>query len=39
MNSGLAFHRQPTETGPQFKVSSERPEKREVDLEIPGLVI
>ena len=27
------------ETGPQFKVSSNRPEKRRVDLAIPGLVV
>ena len=27
------------ETGPRFKVSSERPEKQETDLAIPGLVV
>ena len=27
------------ETGPRFKVSSERPEKREMDFAIPGLVV
>ena len=27
------------ETGPRFKVSSERPEKRGIDLAIPGLVV
>ena len=44
MNSVLTPHHQRghTETGPQFKVSSERPEKRGgggVDLAIPGLVV
>ena len=28
-----------TETGPRFKVSSERPEKRGMKLAIPGLVV
>ena len=28
-----------TKTGPQFKVSSKRPEKRGVNLAIPGLVV
>ena len=28
-----------TETGPGFKVSFERPEKRGIDLAIPGLVV
>ena len=28
-----------TETGPRFKVSSERPEKRGIDLATPGLVV
>ena len=34
MNSGLTSHQQRghTETGPRFKVSSERPEKRGIDL-------
>ena len=27
------------ETGPRFKVSSERPEKRGIDLATPGLVV
>ena len=27
------------ETGPRFTVSSERPEKRGIDLAIPGLVV
>ena len=41
MNSGLTSHQQRghTETGPRFKVSSERPEKRGIDLAIPGLVV
>ena len=48
MNSGLTSHQQRghTETGPLFKVSPERPEKRGgggggggVDLAIPGLVV
>ena len=40
MNLGLTFHQQRghTETGPLFKVSSERTEKRGIDLVIPGLV-
>ena len=40
MNSGLTSHQQRghTETGPRFKVSSERPEKRGIDLATPGLV-
>ena len=38
MNSGLTSHQQRghMETGPRFKVSSERPEKRGIDLAIPG---
>ena len=38
MNSGLTSHQQRghTETGPRFKVSSERPEKRGIDLATPG---
>ena len=41
MNSGLTSHQQRghTETGPRFKVSSERPEKRGIDLATPGLVV
>ena len=41
MNSGLTSHEQRghTETGPRFKVSSERLEKRGIDLAIPGLVV
>ena len=41
MNSDLMSHQQRghTETGPQFKVSSERPEKQGIDLAIPGLVV
>ena len=41
VNSGLAPHQQQghTEMGPRFKVSSERPEKRGIDLAIPGLVV
>ena len=41
MNSGLTSHQQQghTETGPRFKVSSERPEKRGIDLATPGLVV
>ena len=41
MNSGLTSHQQRghTETGPRFKVSSERPEKRGIDLVTPGLVV
>ena len=41
MNSGLKSHQQHghTETGSRFKVSSERPEKRRIDLTIPGLVV
>ena len=27
------------ETGPRLKVSSERPEKRAIDLAMPGLVV
>ena len=39
MNSGLTSHQQRghTETGPRFKVSSERPEKQGIDLATPGL--
>ena len=41
VNSGLTSHQQRghTETGPRFKVSSERPEKRGIDLVTPGLVV
>ena len=41
MDSDLTSRQQRgyTETGPRFKVSSERPEKREIDLAIPGLVV
>ena len=41
MNSGLTSHQQRShmETGPQFKVSSERPEKRGIDHAIPGLIV
>ena len=41
MNSGLTSHQQRghTETGPRFKVSSERPEKRGIDLATPGSVL
>ena len=41
MNSGLTSHQQRghTETGPRFEVSSERPEKRGIDLATPGLVV
>ena len=41
VNSGLTSHQQRghTETGPPFKVSSERPEKRGIDLATPGLVV
>ena len=41
MNSGLTSRhkRGHTETGPRFKGSSERPEKRRIDLAIPGLVV
>ena len=41
MNSVLTSHQQRghTETGPRFKVSSERPEKRGIDLATPGLVV
>ena len=37
MNSGLTSHQQRghTETRPRFKVSSERPEKRGIDLATP----
>ena len=40
MNSGLTSHQQRghTETGPRFKVSSERP-KRRIDHAIPGLIV
>ena len=39
--SELGSHQQRghTETGPRFKVSSERPEKRGIDLATPGLVV
>ena len=41
MNSSLTSHQQRghTETGPRFKVSSERLEKQGVDLAIPGLAV
>ena len=41
MNSGLTFNQQRghTEARLRFKVSSERTEKREIDLAIPGLVV
>ena len=41
VNSGLTSHQQRghTETGARFKVSSERPKKRGIDLAIPELVI
>ena len=41
VNSVLMSRQQPghTETGPRFKVSSERPEKRGIELAIPGLVV
>ena len=41
MKSGLTSHQQRDhmETGPRFKVSSERPEKRRIELAIPGLVV
>ena len=41
LKSGLTSNQQRglTETGPRFKVSSERPEKRGIDLAIPGLVV
>ena len=41
MNSGLTSHQQRghTETGLRFKVSLERPEKREIDLAVHGLVV
>ena len=41
VNSGLTPHQQRghMETGPQFKVSSERAEKWGIDLVIPGLVV
>ena len=41
VNSGLTSQQQRghTETGPRFKVSSERPEKRGICLAIPGLVV
>ena len=40
MKSGLTSHQQRdhTETGPRFEMSSERPEKRGIDLAVPGLV-
>ena len=39
--SGLMSHqsRGHTETGPRFKVSSERPDKRAIDLAISGWVV
>ena len=41
MNSGLTSYQQRghTETGPRFKVSSERPEKRGIDHAIPGMIV
>ena len=41
MPSGLTSRQQRDhmETGPRFKVSSERPEKRGIDLAIPGFVV
>ena len=41
VNSGSMSHQQGghTEKGPRFKVSSERREKREIDLVIPKLVV
>ena len=40
MNSGLTSHQQRghTETGPRFKASFERPEKRGIDLAIKSRV-
>ena len=40
VNSGLTSHQQRghTETGPRFKVSSERLEKRGIDLATPGFL-
>ena len=41
MNSDLTTHQQlgHTEKGPRFKVSSERPEKRGIDLATPELIV
>ena len=41
MKSGLTSHHQRgnAETGPRFKVSSDRPVKQGIDLAIPGLVV
>ena len=41
MNSDLTSYQQPghTEMGPQFKVPSERPDKRGIDIAIPGSVV
>ncbi|MEW8545348.1 MAG: hypothetical protein AB2693_17640 [Candidatus Thiodiazotropha sp.] len=41
MNSGLTSHQQRghTETGLCFKVSSERPEERGIEVAMPGLVV
>ena len=41
MKSGLASRQQRghTETGPQFKLTSERLEKRGIEPAIPGLVV
>ena len=41
MNSGLTSHQQQshTETGPRFKVLSQKRVKQGIDLAIPGLVI
>ena len=38
--SELGFNVPPTtETGPRFKVSSERPDKRGIDIAIAGLIV
>ena len=41
VNSGLMSHQQrdDKETGPRFKVSSERPKKQGIDLVIPGSIV
>ena len=41
MNSGLTSNQQRghTVTGPRFKISSEKPEKRGIDHAIPGLIV
>ena len=40
-NSGLKSHQQQghMEMGPQFKVTSERQDKRGINVAIPGLVV